>query len=99
MQATGDLILIAFYYLLRCDEYTATRYVLRCDGTLKQATRTKQFTAGSVGFWKEGCQLLHNSTLQLLLKADSSTLKITNQKNGRMGKNIHHESFASDLCP
>ena len=62
-------------------------------------TRTKRFTLGDVGFWKGGCQLPRNSTLHLLLQVDSATLKITIHKNGRMGKNIHYESFASDLCP
>ena len=50
IQATGDLILIAFYYLLRCGEYTAPRYVQHRNGTLMQATRTNQFTVGDVGF-------------------------------------------------
>ena len=32
-QATGDLINIDFYYLLRCGEYTAPHYVWRKEGT------------------------------------------------------------------
>ena len=35
--------------------------------------------------------------MYLLLQANSATLKIKNQKNGRMGKTIHHESFGSNL--
>ena len=64
-----------------------------------RATRTNQFTVEDVGFWKGGCQLPCNSPLHLILQADSATLKIKNQNNGRMGQTIHHESFASNLCP
>jgi hypothetical protein len=34
-----------------------------------------------------------------ILSADSATLKITNQKNGKMGQTIHHDTFDSDLSP
>ena len=47
-QATGDLTIIAFYYLLRCGEYTAPRFVKK-NGIYRRATRTKQFTVGNVG--------------------------------------------------
>ena len=97
MQETGDLIIIAFYYLLRCREYTVPYYFQRRDSTLMQAKRTKNFTVGYVGFWKGGCQLPHNSPLNILLQVEPATLKITNKKNGRMKQSIHHESFASDL--
>ena len=62
-----------------------------------RATRTKQFTVGDVGFWKGRCQLPRNSPLHIILQADLATLKIKNQKNGRMGQTIHHEYFSSDL--
>ena len=45
-----------------------------------------------VGFSKNGKILTRRSPLRQLLKSDSATLKITNQKNGRMGQTIHHES-------
>ena len=52
---------------------------------------------GDVGFWKDNQVLPRSSLLHDLLAADSATLKITNQKNGRMGQRTHHESFASEL--
>ena len=52
-----------------------------------------------MGFCKGGCQLPCNSPLHLLIQADSVTLKIINQKNGRMVQTIHHDSFASNLFP
>ena len=90
IQETGDLSIIGFYYILRCGEYTAPRYVQFRDGTLMRTMRTNQFTVGDVGLWKGGCKIPCNSSLHLLLQADSATLKITYQKNGRMGKTIHH---------
>ena len=54
---------------------------------------------GDVGLWKGGCQIPCNSPVNLLLQADSATLKIKNQKNWRMVQIIHHKSFSSDLCP
>jgi hypothetical protein len=97
-QATGQLALIAFYFLLRVGEYTSPKYVLR-NGKKERTTRTKQFTVGNVGFFKNGCVLPRTSPLKILLTADSATLKISNQKNGRMGQTIHQRAIASDTCP
>jgi hypothetical protein len=38
-------------------------------------------------------------SLEELLEATSATLKITNQKNGRMGETIHHECTGHDTSP
>ena len=89
--ATADLITIAFYYLLRVGEYTSPKKV-RVNGVWKRATRTRQFRVGDVGFFKNHKLLPRRSPLNILLTADSATLKISNQKNGRMGQTIHHES-------
>ena len=94
-QATADLALTAFFYLLRVGEYTAARMINR-DGRLIRATRTVQFTVGNVGFHKNNKVLPRNSPLALLLTADQCTLKITNQKNGRMGQTISHETTLND---
>ena len=96
--ATADLIVIAFHYLLRVGEYTAPRFVKR-NGVLVRATRTKQFRVKDVGFFANGKVLHKSSPLRALLQADAATLKITNQKNGRMGQTIHHEAFPSKFCP
>jgi hypothetical protein len=90
-QATGDLGLIAFFYLLRVGEYTAPRVVVK-NGRIVHATRTKQFRVMDVGFFKDGKLLHKKSPLAKLLEADSATLKISNQKNGRMGQTIHHKT-------
>ena len=90
-EAAGDLAIIAFYFLLRSGEYTKPRRVRR-NGKWIRATRTKQFQVGDVGFWKDGKILPRHSDLQTLLSADAATMKISNQKNGRTGQTIHHES-------
>jgi hypothetical protein len=97
-RATGDLGLIAFYYLLRVGEYTKPRYSTR-NGTRKRATRTVQFRVSDIGFFREGKILARNCPLKILLSATSCTLKITNQKNGRMGQTIHHHAIPHQTCP
>ena len=91
----GDLSLIAFYYLLRVGEYTKPRFAT-VNGRRVRATRTVQFTVASIGFFKDNKELLKTSPLSLLLDADYAVLRITNQKNGRMGDVITHETHRSN---
>ena len=96
--ASADLSIIAFFYLLRVGEYTAPRQVKR-NGRLVRATRTIQFRVQDVGFWKHQKQLDRNASLEELLTAHLATLKISNQKNGKMGQTIHHEAINKRYCP
>jgi hypothetical protein len=98
VQATGDLVLIAFYFLLRVGEYTRPRFVMR-NGTKVRATRTKQFSYSNVGFYKDDRIIPRRSSLLDLLGCTSVTLKITNQKNGRMGGTIHQKATGDVHCP
>lgn len=96
-KAIADLSVIAFFYLLRVGEYTQ-------DTTSKPSSKTRKrtvnFRVRDVGFFKNKKILPRNSPLHILLTADACTLKITNQKNGRMGQTIHHEAIAGeDCCP
>ena len=95
-RAAGELSLVAFYYLLRVGEYTKPRFVTR-NGVRVRASRTQQFTVGNVGFFKNGRIIPRSSPLDVLLSCDSATLKITNQKNGRMGETIHQEAVKDKL--
>ena len=97
-QAAGCLALTAFYYLLRVGEYTKPRMVTR-NGARIRATRTVQFTISNVGFFKNGKIIPRSSTLEVLLSCDAATLKINNQKNGRMGGTIHQEAIHVECCP
>ena len=96
--AVGDLALIAFYYLLRVGEYTKPKLRV-INGKTKRATRTQQFKIKNIGFFKNNKILPRRSKLHELLQADSCTLKITNQKNGRMGQTIHHFATHAPACP
>ena len=69
------------------------------NGKTKRATRTVQFAIGHIGFFKDNAILPRNSPLHILLTADSCTLKITNQKNGRMGETIHQFATGNKHCP
>jgi len=89
-KAVGDLALIAFYYLLRIGEYTV-------KGTRNESKQTQQFKVGDVTFFKKDPhgtlrQLPRQANKDLILSADSATLKLDNQKNGWQGVCIHHES-------
>ena len=97
-RSSGCLVLIAFYYLLRVGEYTKPRTVIR-NGEKVRATRTKQFSVGNVGFFKNGHIMPRTSPLATLLTCDAATLKIMNQKNGRMGDTVHQKSTGSANCP
>ena len=88
--ALGDLALIAFYYLLRIGEYTI-------KGTHNESKQTQQFKLADVMFFKRDHsgalrQLPCQAHSNLIMSADSATLKLDNQKNGWHGVCIHHES-------
>ena len=82
-QATGDLITIAFYYLLRIGEYTTK------TKRKKKRTRTRQFREKDVTFFKiingRMCELPRNAPEADIVTADAATLRISNQKNGHAG--------------
>ena len=98
VQTVGSLTLIAFYFLLRVGEYTQPRFVFR-NGAKVHATRTRQFIVDNVGFFLNNKILPKSSPLDVLLTATSATLKITNQKNGRMGETIHQKAIDDENCP
>ena len=98
LQAIGDLSIIAFFYLLRVGEYTKPKIKI-INGKATRTTRTQQFQVRNIGFFKDNKILPRHSPLHKLLEADSCTLKITNQKNGRMGQTIHHFAINETFCP
>ena len=97
-EAAGCLSLIAFYYLLRVGEYTKPRMIKRY-GKQVRATRTVQFSLRNIGFFKNGKIIPRSSPLAMLMTCDAATLKINNQKNGRMGDTIHQEAIQGEACP
>lgn len=97
-RATADLILIAFYYLLRIGEYTV-------KGTRNNTKQTAQFRMQDVTFFCTDVhgvlrQLPRNAPAELILTATSATLKLDNQKNGWKGVCIHQEHNGDPYhCP
>ena len=99
--ATGELGLIAFYYLLRVGEYAKPSSNLYWDGENAQevrATRTIQLRLRDITFWQKGKILKRWKMFHL---ADEGTMKLTNQKNGTKNGVIHHEvlPYATKFSP
>jgi hypothetical protein len=99
-QATRDLTMIAFYYLLQIREYTVKGK--------KNNTKTKQtiqFKFKDLKFFKKSkagtlvC-LPNNAPTSVIMTADSATLKPDNQKNRWKGICIHQEANGESFnCP
>ncbi len=94
MHAVTDLMLIAFYYLLRSGEYTKPKFIRTKEGKRRKASRTVQFRVKDVGFFN-GCYAIkkEGATLKDLLRATTATLRLHDQKNGRMGDCITQEAI------
>jgi hypothetical protein len=90
-KATADLVIIAFFFLLRVGEYAMPKATVR--------TRTVQFRLQDVTFRHNRTVLARTSPLEQLLLADSVTLYMENQKNGQRGATIHHTSCPGWFCP
>ena len=93
-QAVGDLIIVAFYYLLRIGEYTT-------KGKRTKQTRTRQFRVQDVTFFRRDktgflLALPPSASDDSILNADAATLRISNQKNGNLGACVHHEAIAEE---
>ena len=97
-QAVGDLTLIAFNYLLRIGKHTMN---IKWNNT-KQTVQFKLEDVTSYKKTKLGqlqC-LPKNAPYQLVLSADSATLKLDNQKNGWKGVCVHQETNGEAVyCP
>jgi hypothetical protein len=91
-QATADLVMIAFFFLLRVGEYAMPQRNI--------VTRSQQFRVQDVTFRKNGLVVPNTAPLEILSQADSVTLYLDNQKNGQRGSTIHHTTCASPwFCP
>jgi hypothetical protein len=97
-KAVADLILIAFYYLLRIGEYTI-------KGKRNNSKQTVQFQIQHITFFKHDKngrlqQLPRNASDDDIITAHSATLRLENQKNGWKGVCIHQEHNGEHYhCP
>lgn len=94
-KAVADLILMAFFFLLRVGEYTV-------KASRNDTKRTVQFRMKDVTFFVKGKdgrlrQLPRNAPAEVILRAEAVTLKLENQKNGWKGICISHHSNGEGL--
>ena len=91
-------MLVAFYYLLQVGEYTKPKFAVQ-NGKQVPAARTQKIVVRNMGFFENGKTLKRNAPLAKILTADLAVLKITNQKNGRMGQTITQHATSYSTCP
>ena len=96
--ATGDLSMMAFYFLLRIGEYTV-------KSTRQGSKQTVEFKMEDVNLFKtdklgQSRRLPRNAPDEDILTADGCALKLDNQKNGHKGVCVHHEANGDPVnCP
>ena len=94
----GDLVMIAFNYLLRIGEYTT-------KGARNNTKQTEEFKLGDITFFKKEergklCTLSRDSPSDQIATADGATLKLDNQKTGWKGVCVYHEANGDPIhCP
>jgi len=90
LRIAADLIVLAFFFLLRVGEYTPSR----------QPRQTVPLRKADIRLWRRGRVLDHRLPLPELLAADAVTLCLENQKNGFKDATLHHTaSLHPWLCP
>ena len=100
-QAIGDLSLITFYYLLQIGKYTMKGKA----NNMRQTKQMVQFKLEDVKFFNKNklstlVYLPNNALAALVLTADSTMLKLNNQKNGWKGVCVHREANGEPFnCP
>jgi len=96
--ATGDLALMAFYFLLRVGEYMIKH---ACN----DSKQTVQFKMEDVTFFRRTSQghlrqLSRHAQDDVIMEAVGANLKLDNQKNGHKGVCVHHEANGDPtFCP
>jgi hypothetical protein len=78
----ADLVVVAFFFLLRICEYTKS----------SRRTRTVPLRRKDIQLWHKNRLLPHSTPLHQLLQADAVTINLENQKNGQRGAIVHHHS-------
>ncbi len=91
LSAAADLVIIAFFYILRVGEYTTP--------AKPRDKWTIPLRDCNVWLWQNGHLLSHSARLTTLLTADSATVCIVHTKNGTKGAVIHHKAFGGPICP
>ena len=88
----GDLIVTAFFFLLRVSEYTPhPAQSERCTVPLQKS---------DVKLWRGTQRLDSNAEWAVLATANAVTITLENQKNGQKGYTLHHHKTDNqEMCP
>jgi hypothetical protein len=78
----ADLVVVAFFFLLRICEYTKS----------SRRTRTVPLRRKDIQLWHRKQLVPQSAPLHQLLRADAVTINLENQKNGQRGAIVHHYS-------
>ena len=93
-EVTGNLIVLAFFFLLRVGEYTPTS-----PGPNRPPRRTVPLRKGDVTLYRNGTVLSPEAPLEALKEATGVRLNIENQKNGQKGATLYHTATGEAFCP
>jgi hypothetical protein len=89
--AVADMVIIAFFYLLKIGEYTSPSTPCpKCTIPLRKC---------DIRLWCSGNILHPDASLSALLLADSATISIANTKNGTKGAFVYHFAIGGPVCP
>jgi hypothetical protein len=91
LEAVTDLVIIAFFYLLRVGEYTTPHSA--------RTKRTIPLRDCDIRLWYQGKIISHLARLRALMQVDSATICIAHTKNGTKGAVVHHEATGGPICP
>lgn len=93
LNTTAELVVVAFFFLLRVGEYTPNY-----DRTRKK--RTVPLRRQDVRLWKGNREISTEDPWERLAEADGATITLENQKNGQKGCVLHHTATKdSSMCP
>lgn len=82
LHIVGNLIIMAYFFLLRVGEYTPSA----------EPRQTVPLRKKDIRLWKNRQVLSNESSLMTLLTADAATICLENQKNGGRMCTVHHYS-------
>lgn len=91
LDATADLVIVAFFYLLRVGEYTTP--------AKPKPKRTIALRRCDIRLWRRGQLIHHSAGATTLMTADSATICIAHTKNGTKGAVVHHDAVGGRICP
>jgi hypothetical protein len=94
MATLVDLIILAFFFLLRVGEY------IRSAPAEQLKKRTIPLRKQDVRLWAQGILLDNEAELEVLNSANKVSIALANQKNGTRGQWITHSSTGDPVfCP